>query len=98
MDRLLEFGLRKLVHRGSVRVTSARGNIFWLGDGTGKKVAVRFTSSRDELGVVLDPELRLGEAYMDGGLILEEGSIADLLKIAMSQDASAGVPLSAKTL
>ena len=32
--------------------------------------------------MLLDPELRLGEAYMEGGLVLDRGSIADLQDIA----------------
>ena len=36
--------------------------------------------------ILLDPELKLGEAYMDGTLVVEQGSIADFLHLAMSQD------------
>jgi cyclopropane-fatty-acyl-phospholipid synthase len=46
---------------------------------------VRFTNRRAQRGVLLDPELRLGEAYMDGTLRVEEGSIADLLAIVLGQ-------------
>ena len=35
--------------------------------------------------MLLDPELRLGEAYMDGTLRIEQGSIADLLAIVLGQ-------------
>jgi hypothetical protein len=30
-----------------------------------------------ERGVILDPEVKLGECYMDGTPIVEQGSIAD---------------------
>jgi hypothetical protein len=33
--------------------------------------------------VLLEPELKLGKAYMDGSLVIEHGSIADLLEMAM---------------
>ena len=46
-------------------------------------VAARFTSVRAELGVLLEPELKLGEAYMNGTFVIERGSIADLLGMAM---------------
>jgi cyclopropane-fatty-acyl-phospholipid synthase len=42
--------------------------------------------------MLLDPELKVGEAYMDGTLVIERGSIADFLHLAMSQDKS-GKPL-----
>ena len=36
--------------------------------------------------VLLDPELRLGEAFVDAALIVEEGTITDLLNLLLSQD------------
>jgi cyclopropane-fatty-acyl-phospholipid synthase len=46
-------------------------------------VAIRFATRAAERRVVLDPELRFGEAYMDGEVILTQGSIADFLDIAV---------------
>jgi cyclopropane-fatty-acyl-phospholipid synthase len=91
MDRLLEFLLRRFVRRGSLRLTTANGSVIEVGDGSGRPVAVRFTNRRAQRGVLLDPELRLGEAYMDGTLRVEEGSIADLLAIVLGQT-SDGMP------
>src|SRR5215470_17808664 len=85
MDRLLPLALGSIVRRGALRVTTARGNTIHLGDGTGAPVAVRFTSPAAELGILIDPELKLGEAYMDGTFVVEEGSIADLLGLVLSQ-------------
>jgi cyclopropane-fatty-acyl-phospholipid synthase len=42
--------------------------------------------------VLRDPDLTLGEAYMDGAFVVDEGSIVDLLALAMSQDHSAVPP------
>ena len=81
MDRVLEIILRRLVKEGSLAVTTAGGQKRLYGDGTGAPVAIRFTSYRWQWAVLLDPELRLGEAYMDGGLVIEHGSIADLLDV-----------------
>jgi cyclopropane-fatty-acyl-phospholipid synthase len=92
MDRLLELVLASIVRTGSLRVTTARGRSFTLGDGTGKPAAVRFNASWALLGVLLDPELRLGEAYMDGTLVVEDGTLADFLAIAMSQNGAARSP------
>jgi len=85
MDRLLEWLLRRFVRRGTLKLTTARGSVFTVGDGTGPPVAVRFTTRSAELAVLLDPELRVGEAYMDGTLRLEQGSVADLLAIVLGQ-------------
>ncbi len=81
MDRVLEIILRRLVKVGALAVTTAGGNKRVYGDGAGAPVAIRFTSYRWQWAIVLDPELRLGEAYMDGGLVIEHGSIAAFLDI-----------------
>jgi cyclopropane-fatty-acyl-phospholipid synthase len=47
---------------------------------------VRFTSARAQRAVLLDPELRLGEAYMDGTFVVEQGSIADVLAMLVRQE------------
>jgi len=85
MDRLLRFFLSTFIRRGTFKVTAAGGMVFTLGDGTGTPVAVRFTTRAAELALLLDPELKLGECYMDGTFVVEEGSIADVLAIALGQ-------------
>jgi cyclopropane-fatty-acyl-phospholipid synthase len=92
MDRLLQVALRTFLRRGHLRLTTASGKTLTFGDGTGPAVAVRFTSKAAQRAVLLDPELRLGEAYMDGGLVVEEGSIADFLSLVLSQDRSGQPP------
>jgi cyclopropane-fatty-acyl-phospholipid synthase len=85
MDRLLELLLGRFVRRGTLRFTTARGSVFTVGDGQDPAVAIRFTTKAAERGVLLDPELKLGEAYMDGSLRIEQGSIAGLLAIVLGQ-------------
>jgi len=85
MDRLLEWLLRRFVRRGTLDVTTARGSRFTVGDGSEPAVGIRFASVAAEVSVLLDPELKLGEAYMDGTLKVERGSIADLLALLLSQ-------------
>jgi cyclopropane-fatty-acyl-phospholipid synthase len=48
-------------------------------------VAIRFTTRAAELGILFDPELKFGEAYMNGGIVVEHGSIADVLAIVLGQ-------------
>jgi cyclopropane-fatty-acyl-phospholipid synthase len=92
MGRLLQSVLASFVRRGNLQVTAADGRTFTLGDGSGKPIAVRFTSRAAQLALLLDPELKLGEAYMDGTLVVEQGSIADVVEIAFSQDRLGGLP------
>jgi len=86
MEWLLRRALASFVRRGTLRVTTAGHRRFTVGDGTGTPVAVRFASRRAEWGVLLDPDLKLGKAFMNGTFIVEEGSIGDVLALVMSQD------------
>src|SRR5262249_25604274 len=58
---------------------------FSCGDGTGNPVAVRFLTHYAERRILLNPELTLGESYMDGTFIVEQGSLADALGILLDQ-------------
>src|ERR1019366_8784411 len=80
---------------GDLPTHTSRGTQIVFGDGTGKPVAVRFTTRAAEWGILLDPELRLGEAYMDGSFVVEQGSIADVLAVVLGQDRT-GIPKWAK--
>jgi cyclopropane-fatty-acyl-phospholipid synthase len=82
---LLSIFLSRFIRHGSLTVTAASGNVYTFGDGSGAPVAVRFANATAQRAVLLDPELRLGEAYMDGTLVVERGSVADLLEILMRQ-------------
>ena len=86
MDRLLQFLLKTFVRRGTFKVTTSRGTVLTFGDGTGAPVAVRFASRMAELGILLDPELKFGESYMNGTFVVEQGSIADVLALMLGQN------------
>ncbi|EJW09496.1 Cyclopropane-fatty-acyl-phospholipid synthase [Rhodovulum sp. PH10] len=92
MDWLLRRALTPLIRRGSLKIVTARGATLEFGDGSGPPLAVRFTSAAAQLAVLLDPELRLGEAYMNGGFVIEQGSIADFVRLGAAAFATQ-VPL-----
>ena len=48
------------------------------GDGRGRQVTVQIADKRLERHLVLDPQLALGEGYMQGRLKMIEGRIYDL--------------------
>jgi cyclopropane-fatty-acyl-phospholipid synthase len=85
MDRLLRYFLNQFIRRGAMHFTTAGGAQFSCGDGTGEPVAARFLTRDAELRALLNPELALGEVYMDGTFVIENGSIADALAILMNQ-------------
>ena len=89
MHWLLHDVAGRYVRRGNFRVTIPDGEVFTFGDGTGKPVAIRFTTRSTLREVLFDPELKFGEAYMDGTLVVEEGTIADVLHVLCQNDAEA---------
>jgi cyclopropane-fatty-acyl-phospholipid synthase len=86
MDWLLRLALA-YVRRGNLKFTTARGATLAFGDGNGPLVAVRFTSRAAQLAVTLDPDLKLGEAYMDGTFVIDSGSIADFVDLVSQKSA-----------
>lgn len=85
MNRLLRFFLARYIRKGSLTFISPGGQTYTVGDGSGAPVTVRFVTKDAERRLLLDPELALGELYMEGDLVMERGGIADLLAIALSQ-------------
>ncbi|HMK69380.1 MAG TPA: cyclopropane-fatty-acyl-phospholipid synthase family protein [Xanthobacteraceae bacterium] len=86
MDRLIPILLSRFIRHGSLTLTTAAGNTYTFGDGSGPAVAVRFTSAKAQRAALFNPELRLGEAYMDGTFVVERGSIADALAILLRHE------------
>ena len=86
LDKLLETVLARIVQRGNLRVTAANGRRFSVGDGNGPAIGVRFTNAKAQRQILLDPDLRLGEAYSDGSFEVEKGTLADFLALVLAQD------------
>jgi cyclopropane-fatty-acyl-phospholipid synthase len=77
----LQSFLRKVVREGALTVRLPDGSSFELGDGCGPPVRVSITSPRWAARIAADPGLALGEAYMEGGLVLERGDIYDFVEV-----------------
>ena len=92
MDWLLRSILGAFIRRGTFRLTTARGTTFSFGDGTGKPLAVRVATRSAELAILLDPELGLGECYMNGTFVVEQGTLAEVLELLLSQNRSGKPP------
>lgn len=90
MNRLLKNYLASALKKGSLEIVDAKGITHRFGDGSGQLVRVRFTSKAAERGVVLNPELRLGEAFMDGGMVVDQGSIYDFLEVVLQNIGGTG--------
>ena len=89
---ILPITFRRIVSVGNLTMVDVDGNETTFGDGTGKPVRVRFTDRKVEWQIASNPHLHLGEAYMDGRMIVEEGRIYDFLAIVLSNIEQAEAP------
>jgi len=95
-EHLLVKTFNQLVKRGSLTLITASGKQLDFGDKTLPRVRVRFSDSRSVLSLLLDPDFQLGELYMNGRIIVEEGTVYDLLELILrdSYDVAPGLLLS----
>jgi cyclopropane-fatty-acyl-phospholipid synthase len=86
--------LTKIIRVGRLTVHGSGGEQNY-GFGEGREVTVRFTDAAAERELMKDPQLKLGELYMDGRLLVEKGDIYDLLALikenSRSQDLTLGM-------
>ena len=73
--------LKSVIRTGSLRFVDPAGRCHLIGDASPPCATVRLRSKRTEYALAFNPALSVGEAYMNGGLIIEEGSLYDVLKL-----------------
>nr|WP_285229804.1 cyclopropane-fatty-acyl-phospholipid synthase family protein [Neorhizobium galegae] len=61
------------------------------GGGGGRSVSIRFTDEAAERELVADPPLKLGELYMDGRLVIDDGDIYEFLALIKDNTLSEGL-------
>jgi cyclopropane-fatty-acyl-phospholipid synthase len=80
---LLEAAFNRIVRRGTLEVVLASGASFTSGDGNDPKVTLRFRDKGAERALLLDPELHLGELYMDERIAFDRGTYFDFLQLVL---------------
>ena len=73
--------LKKILKKGHLVWIKPNGLDFEYGDKTGTPIKMRTTNDFSEIKMMMNPSLHFGESYMNGSLILENGTIHDLLKL-----------------
>lgn len=80
---LLNRVLTRLVTRGDLTVTDWNGTVRRFGDGGEPKVHIKLKSAAAARALAADPDLKLGECYVDGSLSILSGNVYDLLSLGM---------------
>ena len=73
--------INRLLKAGTITIVQPDGSRETYGPGGGKALTIRLTDRRVLMELMRSPRLGLGEAYMDGRLVIEDGSILDLLEM-----------------
>jgi cyclopropane-fatty-acyl-phospholipid synthase len=72
--------LSRFVRLGRLTATEHGQPPRTYGDGSGPEIAVRFGKGWSRR-IALNPDMALGEAYMEGGLVMEQGTLWDLCEL-----------------
>ncbi len=73
--------LQNLVRSGDLTLKLPGGATLRLGDGMGPALIARVTTAAWAARIAAKPGLGVGEAYMDGGLVLEQGEIGQFIDL-----------------
>jgi len=89
---LLRRGLGSVIVTGRLDIVTPDGRRLSFGDGSGPPLTARFADWGAVWAVLLDPDLRTGEMFTDGRLVMDQGEIYDFLRLVMANghDAPAG--------
>ncbi len=74
-EKLLTTAFTRAVRSGTLKMITAGGQEFTFGDGGEPRVTFRFTDAAAQLALCLHPELKLGELFVEGRLVIESGTL-----------------------
>ena len=83
---LIERLAGQLVRKGRLTLVMPDGSRKDYGPGGGKSVTVRLADRRVAFDIARNPRLGLGEAYMTGRILIEEGDILDLMEVVIGSN------------
>jgi cyclopropane-fatty-acyl-phospholipid synthase len=78
---LLARFLDAVIDEGDFTLIDARGKTCKLGNGAPPRITIRLHDRATERRMLINPRLAAGEAYMDGTLTIEDGSLFDLINL-----------------
>ena len=76
--------LRSLIRHGQLILTDADGKRHEIGQSPGRSVSIRLHDRRLHTALFLRPRMMVGQAFMDGTLTVDQGTIYDFLMLVMA--------------
>ena len=78
---LIEKLVGKVIRKGRLDLVMPDGRKLEFGPRDGKPLTVRLTDRKAAFAIARNPRLGLGDAYMDGRIVVEDGAILDLMEL-----------------
>lgn len=97
-EQLLARNLAPLVVTGVLEVVFPSGKRNLFGAGTSPTASIRFSDTRAVWAILQDPDLNFGEMFMQGRLVVEKGTIYDVLELLLRHAKNVPVSATVRTL
>lgn len=82
-EKLLQQAFAPLVNTGRLEVITPSGKALIFGDGGQPQARLRFADRRAVLALLRDPDLNFGELFMQQRLLVEQGTVYDVLELVL---------------
>ena len=82
-EKLLQRAFAPLVKTGRLEVITPSGKALIFGDGGQPQARLRFADRRAILALLRDPDLNFGELFMQQRLLVEQGTVYDVLELVL---------------
>lgn len=82
-EKLLQRAFDPLVRTGQLQVVTPAGTTLTFGDGGQPQARIRFTDKRAVFALLRDPDLNFGEMFMQQRLLVEQGTVYDVLELVL---------------
>ena len=79
--KLLDYAMSRFVRAGTLRIFDADGRLHTYAGSPGPRVTIRLKDRKLYTSLAVNPQMSAGEAYVDGTLAIEEGTLRDLLNL-----------------
>ena len=97
-ENLLHRAFAPLVRQGRLEVAVPSGRLLHFGGGDLPPVRIRFADWRAIWAVLRDPDLNFGEMFMQERLVVEQGTVYDVLELVLRGARRAPVSVSVRLL
>ncbi|MDH1475385.1 cyclopropane-fatty-acyl-phospholipid synthase family protein [Comamonas thiooxydans] len=82
-EKLLQQAFAPLVTTGRLEVITPSGKALIFGDGGQPQARLRFADRRAVIALLRDPDLNFGELFMQQRLLVEQGTVYDVLELVL---------------